>query len=94
MSQTTDSEVNLIVDAIRAGKFTNSQLVEIITAVKSARADLAEQIRSSLQLGQAVKFKVNDDVKLAGTVVKVAVKYVTVDTQQGRFRVPTPIIES
>ena len=68
---------------ILAGNFTNEQLSSIIDAVKFARARLTETNKRSLKLGGAVQFtSTKTGVTLRGTVDKIAIKYVTVRTQQ------------
>ena len=84
--QTVNSE-------ILAGNFTNDQLTSIIDAVKFARARLGDQNKRVLRVGQRVSF---DSTKLGrnvtGTVTKIAIKYVTVNTAQGGWRVPANML--
>ena len=84
--QTVNSE-------ILAGNFTNDQLTSIIDAVKFARARLGDQNKRALRVGQRVSF---DSTKLGrnvtGTVTKIAIKYVTVNTAQGMWRVPANML--
>ena len=85
--------------AILQGNFTNDQLTSVIDAVKFARARLGETNKRALRIGQRVSF---DSTKLGrnvtGTVRKIAIKYVTVDTAQGIWRVPanmlSPVMEA
>ncbi len=80
---------------ILAGNFTNEQLGSIIDAVKFARARLAEQNKRALSLGAVVKFtSVKTGVRYQGTVDKIAIKYVTVRTGQGLWRVPASMLET
>ena len=84
---------------ILAGNFTNDQLTSIIDAVKFARARLGDANKRALRVGQRVSF---DSTKLGrnvtGDVTKIAIKYVTVKTAQGLWKVPanmlTPVIEA
>ena len=84
--QTVNSE-------ILAGNFTNDQLTSIIDAVKFARARLGDQNKRALRVGQRVSF---DSTKLGrnvtGTVTKIAIKYVTVNTAQGMWKVPANML--
>ena len=83
---------------ILAGNFTNTQLGSIIDAVKFARARLGDSNKRVLRIGQHVSF---DSSKLGrgvtGTVTKIAIKYVTVKTAQGLWKVPasmlTPVLD-
>ena len=80
---------------ILAGKFTNEQLSSIIDAVKFARARLTEQTKRSLKLGSSVQFTSNKTgLTLRGTVDKIAIKFVTVRTPQGLWRVPANMLEA
>lgn len=80
---------------ILAGQFTNEQLSSIIDAVKFARARLTEQTKRSLKLGSSVQFTSNKTgLTLRGTVDKIAIKFVTVRTPQGLWRVPANMLET
>jgi hypothetical protein len=80
---------------ILAGNFTNEQLSSIIDAVKFARARLTDQTKRSLKLGASVKFTSNKNgMTYNGTVDKIAIKYVTVRTTQGLWRVPANMLET
>jgi hypothetical protein len=79
---------------ILAGNFTNEQLSSVIDAVKFARARLTEQNKRSLRLGTAVRFtSTKTGTSLQGIVDKIAIKYVTVRTTQGLWRVPANMLE-
>jgi hypothetical protein len=79
--------------AIIQGTFTNTQLSSIIDAVKFARARLTEQSKRSLMLGDTVSFtSTKNGVTYTGTVSKIAIKYVTVRTPQGSWRVPANML--
>jgi len=86
----TPAEINT---AIVTGSFTNTQLQSIVDAVKFARANLARVTKVSLRLGDAVQFTSNKDgVSYTGIVDKIAIKYVTVRTPQGLWRVPAQML--
>jgi len=81
--------------AIMFGNFTNTELTSIIDAVKYARAQLTQQTKRSLMLGDTVKFTSNrNGVTYRGTVRKIAIKFVTVDTGQMLFKVPANMLEA
>lgn len=81
--------------AIIAGTWTNEQLSSMIDAVKFARARLTETTKRQLKIGAAVQFTSSKTgVTLRGTVNKIAIKYVTVATQQGLWRVPANMLET
>lgn len=80
---------------ILAGNFTNEQLSSVIDAVKFARARLTEVNKRSLKLGQSVKFtSTKNGMTYNGTVDKIAIKFVTVRTGQGLWRVPANMLET
>lgn len=85
------SQVNT---AIISGNFTNDQLSSIIDAVKFARARLADKNKAGLRIGDSVSFTSSKSgVHYAGTVQKVAIKFVTVKTNAGVWRVPASMLE-
>lgn len=78
---------------IVSGKFTNDELDSIINAVKFARAKLARQTKASLALGDNVEFVSSKTGRATrGFVKKIAIKYVTVDTGLGLWRVPANML--
>jgi hypothetical protein len=80
---------------ILAGNFTNEQLSSIIDAVKFARARLTDQTKRTLRIGGAVRFTSSKNgMTYNGTVDKIAIKYVTVRTPQGLWRVPANMLET
>ena len=78
---------------ILQGNFTNDQLTSIIDAVKFARAKLGRQSIRSLSIGDNVNF---NSTKLGrnvtGVVTKIAIKYVTVKTVSGLWKVPANML--
>ena len=79
--------------AILQGVWTNDQLSSMIDAVKFARARLTEQSKRSLSIGDNVNFnssKLGQNV--TGVVTKIAIKYVTVKTATGAWRVPANML--
>ena len=79
--------------AILQGGFTNDQLTSIIDAVKFARARLTEQSKRSLSIGDNVNFTSSKTGRnVTGVVTKIAIKYVTVKTVQGAWRVPANML--
>ena len=79
--------------AILQGSWTNDQLSSMIDAVKFARARLTEQTKRSLRIGDNVNF---NSTKLGrnvtGVVMKIAIKFVTVKTVTGLWRVPANML--
>jgi small-conductance mechanosensitive channel len=84
--QTVNAEILL-------GKFSNDELSSIIDTVKYARSKLTRHTIRSLMVGDNVNF---DSAKLGrnvtGVVTKIAIKYVTVRTATGLWRVPANML--
>jgi hypothetical protein len=85
--------VSQINSAIIQGTFTNDQLNSILDAVKFARSRLAQQIKFTVRAGAEVKFTSSKNgVTYTGTVEKMAIKFATVKTAQGRWKVPANML--
>ena len=86
----TIQEVN---SAIMFGTWTNDQLSSIIDAVKWNRAQLSQATKRSLKVGDNVNFtSTKTGMNVTGMVTKIAIKYVTVKTAQGLWRVPANML--
>ena len=86
----TIQEVN---KAIMLQTWTNVELSSMIDAVKWNRANLANQIKRSIQVGDNVEFTSSKTGRLTrGFVTKIAIKYVTVNTGMGQWRVPANML--
>jgi hypothetical protein len=86
----TIQEVN---SAIMFGDWTNTELSSMIDAVKWKRATIAKLTKASLMLGDAVEFTSSKTgLNVKGVVTKIAIKYVTVKTAQGLWRVPANML--
>jgi hypothetical protein len=81
--------------AIMLQSWTNTELSSMIDAVKWNRTNLAKQTKQSLKTGQMVKFTSSKTGKtLVGDVTKIAIKYVTVRTPTGLWKVPANMLEA
>ena len=79
--------------AIIQGTFTNTELASIIDAVKFNRARLTEQTKRGLRIGDNVNFTSSKSGQnVTGVVIKIAIKYVTVKTITGLWRVPANML--
>jgi hypothetical protein len=79
--------------AIMLQTWTNTELSSMIDAVKWNRDHLAKQIKRSIGRGDNVEFTSSKTGRLMrGFVTKVAIKYVTVDTGLGLWRVPANML--
>jgi hypothetical protein len=86
----TIQEVNR---AIMLQEWTNVELSSMIDAVKWNKEQLARQIKRSIGRGDNVEFTSSKTGRLTrGFVTKVAIKYVTVDTGMGMWRVPANML--
>lgn len=85
--------IDRINSAIIQGNLTNDELTTVIEAVKYARSRLQKQVKNALMIGDNVNFtssKTGQNV--TGVVTKIAIKYVTVKTPQGAWRVPANML--
>ena len=79
--------------AIMLQVWTDVELRSMIDAVKWNRANLAQRIKRSISRGDNVEFMSSKTGRLTrGFVTKVAIKYVTVDTGMGVWRVPANML--
>jgi len=89
---TTIQEINR---AIIAGSFTNDELVSIGDAIRYARAQLTQEKKRSFRIGDSVRFtSAKRGMTVTGTVNKIAIKYITVSSPQGLWRVPANMLEA
>jgi len=86
-------DINVIKSAIMLNGYSNDELNSLGEAIKYARAQLGKQVKRALRVGANVEFT---DTKIGyiyqGVVSKVNIKYVIVDTNKGRFRVPANML--
>jgi len=81
-----------IAKAIRYTNWTNDDLVKFIDAVKYARAQLTRDNIREFNVGDAVRFNSRKHGLIGGIVEHVAIKYVTVRSPAGLFRVPANML--
>ena len=87
--------VSQINTAIIQGTFTNDELTSMIDAVKFARSKLTNRVKFTISNGSKVKFtSAKNGITYSGTVEKVAIKFATVSTTQGRWKVPMNMLEA
>jgi len=86
-------DIKQINSAIMFGTWTNTELSSMIDAVKWARANLQKQVKRELSVGDNVNFTSSKTgMNVTGVVTKIAIKYVTVKTVQGLWRVPANML--
>jgi len=86
-------DIRQVNSAIMFGNWTDTELRSMIDAVKFNRAQLGKSVKRSLSIGDSVNFtssKTGQNV--TGIVVKIAIKYVTVKTVQGLWKVPANML--
>jgi hypothetical protein len=89
------STIQQINSAIMFGNFSNVELNSILDAVKFARTQITKRNTRALRVGDTVKFTSNrNGATYQGTVDKVKIKYVLVNTPQGRYNVPANMLEA
>lgn len=87
-------DIKQVNQAIMFGNFTDTELSSILDAVRFARATLIKSNKRQLTIGAKVKFTSNrNGVTYNGTVRKIAIKFVTVDTGSVLFKVPANMLE-
>ena len=85
--------IQQINSAIMLQTWTNTELSSMIDAVKWNREQLSKQIKRSISVGDNVEFTSSKTGRLTrGFVTKVAIKYVTVNTGMGLWRVPANML--
>jgi len=88
-------DIRQINQAIMFGNFTNTELSSIIDAVKWARASLSKSVKNQLSIGDQVQFTSSKNgMTYTGSVSKIAIKYVTVKTTMGLWKVPASMLEA
>jgi small-conductance mechanosensitive channel len=86
----TIQEIN---SAIMLQTWTDVELRSMIDAVKFARSRLTQQNKRSLSIGDNVNFtSARTGQNVTGVVMKIAIKYITVKTVQGLWRVPANML--
>lgn len=89
------STIQQVNSAIMFGNFTNTELTSILSAVQFAKAQLRKDKIRTIKVGDSVKFtSTKHGTVITGTVAKVAIKFVTVRSNQGLWRVPANMLEA
>ena len=85
--------ITQIRNGIMHGNLSDQDLTAVIDAVKYARRNLQRQVTSSLMVGDNVNFtSTKQGRNITGVVIKIAIKYVTVRTASGNWRVPANML--
>ncbi len=85
--------IQTINTAIINGTWANEDLMSMMDAIKFKRKLLTERTKAQLRVGDNVNFtSTRTGQNVTGTVVKIAIKYVTVRTIQGLWKVPANML--
>ncbi len=85
--------IQTINTAIINGTWANEDLMSMMDAIKFKRKLLTERTKAQLRVGDNVNFtSTRTGQNVTGTVVKIAIKYVTVRTAQGLWKVPANML--
>jgi hypothetical protein len=88
-----EMDIQTINTAIINGGWTNAELMSMTDAIRFARKRLTERNKASLMLGDTVNFtSTRTGRNVTGVVVKIAIKYVTVRTLEGLWKVPANML--
>jgi hypothetical protein len=86
-------DIKQINQAIMFSDLSNDELMSVIDAVKWKRATIAKLTKASLRIGDNVNFTSSKTgLNVTGVVTKIAIKFVTVKTIQGAWRVPANML--
>ncbi len=85
--------IQTINTAIINGTWANEDLMSMMDAIKFKRKLLTERTKATLAIGDNVNFtSTRTGQNVTGVVVKIAIKYVTVRTIQGLWKVPANML--
>ncbi len=86
-------DIKQVNSAIMFGDWTDIELRSMIDAVKWNRGRLAERTKAGICVGDNVEFTSSKTGRLTrGFVTKKAIKFITVDTGMGLWRVPANML--
>jgi len=86
-------DVKVIKTQIMMNNYSNEELNEFVEAIRYARAQLTRNVKRGLRIGDNVNFVSGRTGRnYTGSVVKVAIKFVTVRTKEGLFKVPASML--
>lgn len=86
-------DINVLKSAIMSNGYSNAELNELIEAIKYARNQLGREVKRSIRVGDRVEFTDNRIGYIhQGSVTKINIKYVHVNTAKGTYRVPANML--
>jgi len=85
--------ITTLKSAIMMNGYSNAELNELAEAIRYARNQLGREVKRSIRVGDNVNFVDNrSGTNHTGAVTKIAIKYVTVSTVKGLYRVPAGML--
>lgn len=88
-------DIKQVNSAIMFNSWTDLELRSMIDAIKFARASLAKQVKRSMMVGDRVEFTNSKTGRvMQGSITKIAIKYITVNTGGSLWRVPANMLRS
>ena len=86
-------DIKQVNSAIMFGDWTDIELRSMIDAVKWNRSRLTERTKATLRVGDNVEFTSSKTGRATrGFITKIAIKYVTVNTGMGLWKVPANML--
>ena len=86
-------DIKQVNSAIMFGSWTDIELRSMIDAVQWNRSRLAQRTKASLCVGDNVQFTSSKTGRqMRGHITKIAIKYVTVNTGLGLWKVPANML--
>ena len=86
-------DINVLKTQIMLNGYSNDELNELGEAIKYARNQLGREVKRSMRVGDRVEFT---DSRIGhvhrGSVIKINIKYVHVNTNKGTYRVPANML--
>ena len=93
MNMRLDMNIQTINTGIINGTWTIAELNSMVDAIKFKRKIMNERAKAGLMIGDTVNFtSTRTGRNVTGTVTKIAIKYVTVRTLEGLWRVPANML--
>jgi hypothetical protein len=86
-------DINVLKTQIMLNGYSNAELNELGEAIKYARTQLGREVKRSIRIGDQVEFVDNRvGYRHSGSVIKINIKYVHVNTPKGTYRVPANML--
>jgi hypothetical protein len=86
-------DIQTINNAIIHRQWSNEDLTSMLLSIQFARKQLTQRNKAQLTVGDSVNFtSTRTGQNITGVIVKIAIKYVTVRTVQGLWKVPANML--